>query len=557
MGVVLRFVIGLGLAGLIACAASSPSRGLEIPNEDQNGGAGGSTGTGGSAGAGCTSSAQCGPGFTCDLGVCVAAETEVDRGLGDAPPVATPRYVYALNPTAASVARIDPTSLQIESVPVGPRPVGLAALPGEDAAVVLSLDDASLCVLDSRTLPTKVSRVWLGRQYARLTVSPDGKFAVASPSPSTAPASGAEGVFALVDLSRVRAGTAEAVRELAGGYRITNVLFRTEGGVSTQLHVFAKATVSTFDLTGPALLPVRLPLPASMSADVSSREVVSTSDGRIIMLRSTVAPELASFDGTRLELVPLPEIATDLDLLADGSAAVAALRSASSVAYIELPADLLAPSGIDTFVLDGGVVGQVALPPERPDAGMFALVYSTVTGAESFARVDLPSGAVTRYELEKWVDEIAVAPDARSALIIHRPNAATTARDAYEAAVDKDEGFSVFDVSSGFWQLQRTGSTRPTRYAFSPAGGYVGVALRDDALKRSELLAVNLGTLVSKTLSLASTPLFMGTVPPAPGVTPHRVFVSQDHPAGRISVIQLDTGQVRTATGFTLNGEID
>jgi hypothetical protein len=48
----------------------------------------------------------------------------------------------------------------------------------------------------------------------------------------------------------------------------------------------------------------------------------------------------------------------------------------------------------------------------------------------------------------------------------------------------------------------------------------------------------------------------MGTVPEAPGITPHRVFVSQDHPAGRISVIQLDSGQVRTATGFTLNGDI-
>lgn len=84
----------------------------------------------------------------------------------------------------------------------------------------------------------------------------------------------------------------------------------------------------------------------------------------------------------------------------------------------------------------------------------------------------------------------------------------------------------------------------------------MGVALRDDGLKKYQLMAVNLGTLVTTTLPLASTPLFMGTVPQAPGVTPHRVFVSQDHPAGRISVIQLDSGQVRTATGFTLNGEI-
>jgi hypothetical protein len=236
---------------------------------------------------------------------------------------------------------------------------------------------------------------------------------------------------------------------------------------------------------------------------------------------------------------------------------VAALRSAGSVAYIELPADLQTPSGIDTIALDGGVVGQVALPPQMPSTGMFAMVYSTVTDAESFARVELPSGVVTRYPLEKKVEEISLSPDGLSALILHKADPGTSATDPYEAAVDRDQGFSVFDVRSGFWQLQRTGTTRPSRYAFSPAGGFVGVALRDDALKRYRLMAVNLSTLVSSTLPLASTPLFMGTVPQALGVTPHRVFVSQDHPAGRISVIQLDSGQVRTATGFTLNGEIN
>lgn len=83
------------------------------------------------------------------------------------------------------------------------------------------------------------------------------------------------------------------------------------------------------------------------------------------------------------------------------------------------------------------------------------------------------------------------------------------------------------------------------------------MALRNDALKQYAVQAVDLGSLVSQTLPLASAPHFMGTVPEAPGVTPHRVFVSQEHPAGRISVIQLDSGQVRTATGFTLNGDIE
>lgn len=546
-----------------ACSMASMSKGADVDN-GVGGGTGGSiiSGSGGGAGGaggGCTDASQCPTGYTCESSRCVPPEKETDHGLDNSPPVATPHYVYALNPTAASVARIDPVSLAIEAVPVGPQPVALSAMPGEDAALALSFADASLSLIDSRTLPSHVTRVPLRRQYSRLTVSSDGAWAVAWPDPSTAPTSGAEGVFALVDLVQARAGApaSQVVLERAGGYRITTVVFRTDNDVATKLHVFAKATVSTFDLSTPASqLPARLTLPASMSADVASREIAATADGHVVMLRSTVAAELASFDGAALTVAPISEVATDLDLLPDGTAAVVALRTAGEVAYVRIPQDLAQPANIARFPVDGGVVGQVALPPVVPPSGMFALVYSNAEGDESFSRIDLPSGAVTHYPLEKLVAEIGLSPDAKSAIILHKSNPNTAASDPYEAAVDRDEGYSVFDVGTGFWQLKRTGIVRPTRYAFSPKGGYIGVALRDDTHQRFSLDAVNLGTLVSTSLSLASAPLFMGTVPEAPGITPHRVFVSQDHPAGRISVIQLDSGQVRTATGFTLNGEI-
>lgn len=558
-------LVGAGVAlCAVGCGADYASSGRNggIGDGEPTGGAGGRgpdnwTSGGIDGGSGCTTQAQCIAGYTCQAGLCVPPETETDRSTGT--PVATPRYVYALNPSAAQVARIDPLSLQIEAVTVGAQPVALAALPGEDAAVVLSYDDGSLTIVDSQTLPSRALRVGIKRQMSRLTVSQDGQFAVAWPDPAVPPSSGSEGVFTLINVAKARAGAPDAeVRfDRAGGYRITNVVFRTDNGVATKLYVFAKSSVSTFDLANASALPTRLTLPASMSADVSSREVISNEDGRIVMLRSTVTPELASFDGATLTLVPLPEIATDLDLLPDGSAAVAALRVAGEVAFIEIPADLAAPSGIQRFPVAGLSVGQVALPPRVPATGMFALVYSTVETDEAFAHVALPSGTVTRHALEKTVAEIAVSPDGRSALILHDPTVIPGVTDPYERAVDADEGYSVFDIPTGYWQLQRTGTTRPTRFAFSPKGGYVGIALRNDATAKHSLHAVNLNTLVPVALPLSSTPLFMGTVPEAPGITPHRVFVSQKHNAGRISVIQLDSGQVRTATGFTLNAEIE
>ena len=68
---------------------------------------------------------------------------------------------------------------------------------------------------------------------------------------------------------------------------------------------------------------------------------------------------------------------------------------------------------------------------------------------------------------------------------------------------------------------------------------------------------MDLHTLVASTLPLPTPPLFMGSVPLAQGRSEHRVFLAQKHPAGRISVIQLDDLQIRTATGFTLNSEIE
>ncbi|MFZ5469866.1 MAG: YncE family protein [Myxococcota bacterium] len=557
----MRTITLAGAVVMLAACGSGPSLTERttgfVPNQ---GGSGGGGGDSGSPPQPCTVRTECPSSYTCEGGFCVPPEQEVDRSLSESPPVASPRYVYALNPTAASVARIEPASLAIEAIPVGAGPVAIAALPGEDAAVVLSYDDASLSVVDSTTLPSRVIRVPLRRQFTHLAVSPDGAFAIAWPDPTKTPSAGAEGIVTVIDLTGVRANrpAAEVLFERAVGYRVTDVVFRVEAKTATRAHVFAKSTVATIDLNGltQVSLPSRLDLPPSMSADVSSREVVATADGLRMVLRSTIAAELAYFDGSSLTVVALPEVATDVDLLSDGSAAVAALRTAKAIAFIELPADIADPAGIEQFSTGGAAVGQVVLPPAG-SASAFALIFSNVGDDESFARVDLPSGNVQVYRLEKWVEEISISPDGRSAIVIHRPNPASTATDPYERAVDTDHGYTLLDITTGYSQLKRTGKVRPARYAYSPVGGFAGVALRDDATRTFALEAVNLLSLVAVSLPLSSAPLFMGTVPQAPGISPHRVFVSQTHSAGRISVVQLDSAQVRTVTGFTLNAEIE
>ncbi|HSP81174.1 MAG TPA: hypothetical protein VLQ93_21820, partial [Myxococcaceae bacterium] len=425
-------LLALGAAG---CASSQSEPGA-FPDD----GSGGAAPPSAEPPPVCQSAADCPPGYTCTGSACLPPEDEQDLE-ADRPPLASRSYVYVLAPSANSITRIDPLTLALEAIPVGSSPVDVAVIPGEDAAVTLSSVEASLSVVDSSTLPSSVRRVPLGRHQGRLSVSADGAFALAWPDPFQPSGSGAEGVVSLVDLRAVRQGEPpeRTVLERAAGFRVTDVIFRLEAGVATQAYLFAKSTVTVLELSEPGAspLPVRIPLPEALAQDVASREVVASSDGRRILVRSTTAPLLASFDGASFRTVTLPEVATDVDLLPDGTGAVAALRDSNQLAFLELPADFDDPTGIQYLDVPGASVGQVVLPSQAGGAS-FALVYTSVLNDESLTRVDFPAGTVTRHPLEKRVEGVSLSEDGRTALVIHKPEPDSPASDPYERAVDED-----------------------------------------------------------------------------------------------------------------------
>ncbi len=544
-------LLALGTAG---CASSQ-----DEPGAPSNDGSNGAEPPGAPAPV-CQSAADCPPGYTCTGSACLPPEDEQDLG-AERPPLASRSYVYVLAPSANSLTRIDPLTLALEAIPVGISPVDVAILPGEDAAVTLSSVEASLSVVDSSALPSSVRRVPLGRQQGRLSVSADGAFALAWPDPTQPSGSGAEGVVSLVDLRAVRQGEPpeSTVLERAAGFRVTDVVFRLEAGVATHAYLFAKSTVTVLELSDPGAspLPVRIPLPEALAQDVASREVVASPDGQRILVRSTTAPLLASFDGASFRTVSLPEVATDVDLLPDGTGAVAALRDSNQLAFIEVPADFDDPTGIQYLDVPEVSVGQVVLPSQAGGA-RFALVYTSVLNDESLTRVDFPAGTVTRYPLEKRVEGVSLSEDGRTAIIIHKPELDSPASDPYERAVDADQGYSVLDLATGYQQLRRTGQRVPSRIAFSSSGGFVGVTLRGDAERRYGVDTVDLSTLVAHSISLASPPVFAGGFSgTASQDARHRIFVSQLHPAGRISFVDLDDSEIRTVTGFALNARIE
>lgn len=549
---------GIGLAALlVSCAMASEDmldRGADDYDRNQ-----------------CFTDADCDFGLTCRDFRCVDAsglppEQEDDRTF--LRPAASDRYVFALSPDADSVAVIDPQKLVIDAVKLPDEPVALQVSPGQDAAVIVSRAGRALSLLTAGENGPTLRTQKLPRRFSALSVSPDGAWALLWTPDGEPVDAGAEGIVALVRLSALASGTPAPVIERAAGRRHTQVIFRLHDDEVRDAVIVGQGEIAFIDLTNPEAKPVpdRLSLPDEY-ASVQSREATAPPHGEFVLLRSLATAEVGVIDvATRtLSRVTLPAPASDLDLTADGALAVAVLRQTSQVAWFPLPEGLADPDLMETadVALPGhdcadtsspctAAPGQAVLSPD----GRRAALFTNASASEAFALLDLDTAEVTVFpRLQKLVRTIGIAPDGRTAIVLHRPEPGSRVSDPYERAVDVAQGYSVVDLAAGYSQLKLTDDVAPLEFVFSQDGSHAAVTLRHDQKRLYRVEAIDLATLIASPLDLASAPQYAG---PFPGDSqPASVWVTQVHPAGRISFVDLSARTVRTATGFELNSEID
>ncbi|WP_373045944.1 hypothetical protein [Vulgatibacter sp.] len=550
----LAFALGLVLA---ACGESA-------------GESAGASGDGGGGGlGGCTRDADCPAGLVCNAEArCVASDglpPEEEESRIAARPAASAERLYVIAPFADAVTLIDPETLALESVPVPEEPVDLAVLPGEDAALVLSRSGRAISLLARQGGVVGLQVAPLARRFGAVALAPDGAWALLWTPEGMLPDAGAEGIVGLVDVDALRAGLEGPVADFAAGRRHTAVHFRTVADDAVDAVVVGKVEIAVFPLGAEDPAPTRIALPA-LFAEIATREVVAAPDGSFLLLRSLAAPELAVFDveARTLSTLPLPAPASDLDVTADGSLAVAVLRTTSQVAWFPLPAALGDPAAVQVATVELPAIGceevpclaapgQVALAPD----GSFAVLFSNAAPTESLGIFDPADGSTAIFSaLEKQVHSVALSPDGTQALVFHLADPDSTAADLYERWVDQSEGYAVVDLERGIAQLKLTDSLVPREAVFATGDRYAGVTLRDDEAKRFGLDAIDLETLVTEPLQLASAPEFAGPLPASTPEQHHRIWVTQEHPAGRIGIARLDERTVRTITGFELESEV-
>jgi hypothetical protein len=237
-----------------------------------------------------------------------------------------------------------------------------------------------------------------------------------------------------------------------------------------------------------------------------------------------------------------------VDLSPDGTYALAVLRDRNTIARIPIPGAFEDATEVVLKEVRGELIGSVSVTPD----GKRALLYTTVVPTnERLTILDLEGDGEARpLQLRKSVASVIVSPDSKSAVVIHGklPGSPDEPGIDVDLKTDRQDGYTLVALDDGYVKLQTTPvPLGPTTIV--PDGSHLFALI--DMPGRFEVEGVDLRSFRIRTTALGSRPVSIGPVPAS-----ERVFVGQDHPDGRISFIDWNTGDVQSVTGFELNSRI-
>jgi DNA-binding beta-propeller fold protein YncE len=557
---------GIAAAAILGgCGQELASPGDDTAGDDSGDDASGDDGT-----FECFSQSECPVGWTCsEFGTCVPPPTGVDAAPPEeteyalTEPHSSQRYVWVAMTDQDRLAKIDGATLEVMSVPVGDRPRVLSTLPGTDVAVVLDSINAAATVVRPAEGSVSAELYATLPNLNRLAASPDGRYAVAffDLNKAIAEAGSLEAVteigsFQDVTVLSVEPGH-EAAVDLTVGFRPREVEVDASGQYA---FVVTDDGVSVIDLPAmtmgePTIVPP-IAVTSDPLGDASDVEIDIVSSGEYAVVRTPgeegirVARLFGPQAGTGWD-IPLARMPSDIDLAPDGQRIYATFRDPAGLAIIDVPGDAIDPSGVQMIELPAATGGQLTLTPD----GSRGVLFTNVTLDERITIVELDQPGFPRetHPLQKAVRAIGFDPSGTKLIVLHarapgNPDDATT----FDEYIDRSPGYSVVDVATGFAKLQIT-AVDPAAFTFadSAARAYVTLDGGDAEGAVAAFQEIELDTGVVHTTELGSPPDAIGLLPDT-----STIYVSQRHPLGRVTFVDVPTGGVRTLTGFDLNSQV-
>jgi hypothetical protein len=468
-----------------------------------------------------------------------APEQHVESSYGA--PVATGKYVWIANPQSGRVAYIDAATLQIRLVDAGNGPTFVAAVPDpvDDVAIVLNVLSMDATLLRASAAGLTAASVPLHAPGNAWSVSRDGRWAVAwtdarrvtNPDPI-------EGYqdLTVIDLQE----GAPASYGLSVGYRPVAVAF---DAAARRAFAVTQDGIGVISLAGGAPAVVENIALASTAAEAAATTAVAISpDGAYALVRRDgigSASVLSLADGARTD-VTLPGVPTDVAIRADGALGVVVVRETSQAALLPLPGIVAAPASFTTVTFDT-TVGSAAMAPQSP-VGLF-YTSGKPSPVLSVADTSAAPPAPRDILLRAAVLGVFPTPDAAHAVVLH--DALSEEGSRFPAAV------SLVPIALDL-PPKIVGLDAPVvSIAVSPAGDHALVAAGDDQTGVYQLVLGSMPSLEVTKLALSSLPIAAGIV-----VGAGQGYVAQKHPDGRITFVELSSGQARTLTGFELATQV-
>jgi len=483
-------------------------------------------------------------------------------------PKASRDYVFVPNETLDTVSKIDADTLAITSVPVCDRPTRLEAVEQLNMAVVLCQNSDELGVIHAddvndrgETVDTTVF-MDIDQRMNTLTLAPDARYAFAYFTYSGLEDGDPTG--SLQTLSMVRtAQNNEAFFSLSVGFQIRSITYRTAKDFNgllqvTHAYVVTDTGISVLELAsidGDQVLPV-IPVSPHHLDDPLDREVQVTPSGEYAVVRDMGVAEfyIVRLSDGEITTVPIDAPATDVDLFpsdgsptADEDRALLVVREANEVLDVSVEAVFAEPSLLTPVNAGGTVKGLASIGPD----GRYAVLYTTLGGLDELTIVDTADTTVPAriLPLRKSIVGAAISADGGFAIVLH-PSESAEGLDGPAAIVAQSPGYSIVDLESGFTRLVLSDAPVEdlTFWTGDEGTAHAYLSFNDEVRKLWAVDRITLDTFAVSPLQLGSPPSDLGRV-----TGRGRVWVNQEHPVGRMTFIDVASGEPKTVTGFELN----
>jgi len=485
-------------------------------------------------------------------------EAEKELALDLKAPQASPHYVYVAATARDSLVRISADeSLEIRLIPVGGQPTTVATLRTEDVAMVINRGTQDFSIVRSSDQEDKVKTLDMLPHVNAIAVSPDGKYAIVYYNDALAGPYDPTGDFQTVAVVSMEEKE-EKVSYVSTGFHTTALYFHQTSPVAYLVTDDGVSIIELDKVKDGDITPI-VPVTEDPLEDPSLREVLVSEDGVFAVVRSLANPFFNVVDLTaddKLVSVDVKGLPTDVDLIPSADKALLVLREEELAYVADLPGFFDPDPAKDDPLTEIKIAGSQAGASVVTADGSRAVLYSTVGGSKAVGVLNLGQDdyPLKSFPVQKSVVGVAVSEHGSTAVVFHEVEAYDPESADLNQTIAQANGFTLFSLDTGYRKLIQTDNPwSQFLFVSEPTGEDLkAYVLTPDPLNLDHSVeSVSLGTFMASSLPLSSPPTSMVYVPNS-----RKVAVAQEHHNGRITFIDVDSGETYSVTGYELNGLI-